>query len=159
MFVRPHNSDRRPDILQISGWNRVTYDLTITNSLAPSNLSRAKQSPGHHLEQEERDKAAHHAQGAQDHNLVFIPVALDRLGGFGNGASSFLMQLAQIALDNGQTEPQYRQLTQDTRQRLAMSVARTNYNIYREYAAAVRRHLLGGAQEEPEQGDVGDEDV
>ena len=131
----------------------------MTNSVAPSYWNESKIGPGVHLDKLDADKTAHHAQAARDHRLNFIPVAIDRLGGFSKGARRFLMHLYSMALDNGHSQDQARTIVDETRQRMAISTIRSSYNIYRQYANRVRRRVAEPADDDQQHHGVGAPDI
>ena len=117
----------RPGDVLIRRWSNGkdgAIDVTVTSPLASSNVAGAAAEAGASLEKAFQRKVRDTAEACRLEGLVFLPVAVETLGGFHTGAIAQVKQLAAaLARCHGTEE---REATSQLFGRLSLTLMRGN---------------------------------
>ena len=120
-------SAARPGDVLIRRWSDgkdAALDVTVTSPLASSNLAAATARPGGALEKAYDRKMRDTADACRQQGLVFLPMALETLGGMHQVAVNQLKRLgAALARHNGTDE---REAVSQLFQRISLHLMRGN---------------------------------
>ena len=80
----------------IIGGHKLSYDVTVRNSCAPSHVARSKNSMKEFFEEAEREKHDIYDALAEAQNTQFFAIVVDVHGGFGPDALKFFQELIKL---------------------------------------------------------------
>ena len=92
----------RMDLLVIRREATIAIDVTISNSTAPANMSKAAKVVGGDLEAKHRAKVAAYQQECDAKEWVLRPMAISAAGGFSEGAIKCLQDIADLQADESE---------------------------------------------------------
>ena len=117
----------RPGDVLLRRWSDgkdAALDVTVTSPLAPSNLAAAAANPGGALAKAYQRKVRDTAQACLERGLVFLPIALETLGGMHQVTVAQLKKLGTaLARHSGSDE---RETTSQLFQRVSLHLQRGN---------------------------------
>jgi len=105
-FLLPDSARRPADVLlpYWSGGRDTAWDVTVTHPLQAATVARAATTPGHAASEAYDRKMRLAAEGCRRQGLVFIPLAMESLGGWHEAAVAEVKLGSALARHTGQLE-------------------------------------------------------
>ncbi|MCP4991242.1 MAG: hypothetical protein GY928_35880 [Colwellia sp.] len=79
--------------------NSAAFDITVVSSLCQTHVSRAANVPGYSTSLAENAKISKHGENCKLENIIFVPLAVDSFGGWGELALDTFDKLARRLAD------------------------------------------------------------
>jgi hypothetical protein len=98
---------KRPDLQIIFPSRHIITDVVISHSLAPSHLSKAKDSEAATATWAAEGKVRKYAEVSNTQHASFIPFACESTGGMSAGAIELLQQIALASNDHLRLDPEH----------------------------------------------------